>query len=74
MLLKSKSINTQILIQWGFRFLLCGWCRLRYFWAKQYPQLQTLLTVQDLGGWDAVQKEFFGDGAIFAKIQAGSKV
>jgi sulfate transport system substrate-binding protein len=38
--------------------------------AKQYPQLQTFYTAQDLGGWDSVQKKFFTDGAIFDKIQA----
>jgi sulfate transport system substrate-binding protein len=38
--------------------------------AKNYPQLQTLFTVQDLGGWDAIQKKFFANGATFDKIQA----
>jgi sulfate transport system substrate-binding protein len=38
--------------------------------AKNYPQLQTLFTAQDLGGWDAIQKKFFGGGATFDKIQA----
>jgi sulfate/thiosulfate-binding protein len=37
--------------------------------AKNYPQLQTLFTAQDLGGWDVIQKKFFSDGAIFDKIQ-----
>ena len=41
--------------------------------AKKYPQLKTLFTVQDLGGWDIVQKKFFTDGATFDKIQAASK-
>jgi sulfate transport system substrate-binding protein len=41
--------------------------------ASKYPQLQTLFTVQDLGNWDTVQKQFFVDGAIFDKIQAASK-
>ncbi len=41
--------------------------------AKKYPQLQTLFTVQDLGGWDIVQKKFFTDGATFDKIQAANK-
>jgi sulfate/thiosulfate-binding protein len=39
--------------------------------AKQYPQIQTLFTVQDMGGWDQVQQRFFDDGAIFDQIQAG---
>lgn len=38
--------------------------------AKQYPTIKTLFTVKDFGGWDAVQKKFFSDGAIFDKIQA----
>lgn len=38
--------------------------------AKNYPQLQTLFTIQDLGGWDDIQKKFFVDGATFDKIQA----
>lgn len=38
--------------------------------AKQYPKIQNLFTAQDMGGWDAIQKKFFDDGAIFDKIQA----
>ena len=38
--------------------------------AKSYPQIQTLFTVLDLGGWDAVQEKFFANGATFDKIQA----
>lgn len=38
--------------------------------AQQYPKIKTLFTVQDLGGWNAVQKQFFEDGAEFDKIQA----
>lgn len=41
--------------------------------AQNYPQLQTLFTAQDLGGWDTIQQKFFVDGAIFDKIQAASK-
>lgn len=37
--------------------------------AKQYPPISTLFTAQDLGGWDAIQKQFFDDGAIFDQIQ-----
>ncbi|HAJ64851.1 MAG TPA: sulfate ABC transporter substrate-binding protein [Cyanobacteria bacterium UBA8543] len=37
---------------------------------KDFPQVKTLFTVQDLGGWDTVQKQFFDDGAAFDKIQA----
>lgn len=38
--------------------------------ADQYPTLDNLFTVKDLGGWDAVQQQFFDDGAIFDDIQA----
>ncbi|AFZ20017.1 sulfate ABC transporter substrate-binding protein [Allocoleopsis franciscana] len=38
---------------------------------SQFPKIKTLFTVNDLGGWDKVQKEFFDDGAVFDKIQAG---
>jgi sulfate transport system substrate-binding protein len=41
--------------------------------ASKYPQLKTLFTVQDLGGWNIIQKQFFADGATFDKIQAASK-
>jgi sulfate transport system substrate-binding protein len=35
---------------------------------KQYPRVAKLYTVSDFGGWDAVQKKFFDDGAIFDQI------
>ncbi|HEY9829818.1 MAG TPA: sulfate ABC transporter substrate-binding protein [Stenomitos sp.] len=38
---------------------------------SQFPKIKTLFTVKDLGGWDKVQKQFFDDGAVFDKIQAG---
>jgi sulfate/thiosulfate transport system substrate-binding protein len=38
--------------------------------ASQYPPVQTLFTIADLGGWDAVQDKFFADGAMFDNIQA----
>jgi sulfate transport system substrate-binding protein len=38
--------------------------------AKNYPQIKTLFTIQDLGGWDIVQNKFFEEGATFDKIQA----
>ena len=41
--------------------------------AKEYKKLNTLFTVQDLGGWNNIQKQFFDDGAIFDKIQSASK-
>lgn len=41
--------------------------------ATQYPPIKTLFTVQDLGGWDQVQKQFFADGAIFDQIEGKRK-
>lgn len=41
--------------------------------ASKYPQVETLFTAQDLGGWDIIQKQFFTDGATFDKIQTASK-
>jgi sulfate transport system substrate-binding protein len=37
--------------------------------AKDYPKVQKLFTVKDLGGWTQVQKRFFEDGALFDQIQ-----
>jgi sulfate/thiosulfate transport system substrate-binding protein len=37
--------------------------------AKQFPEVKTLFTVKDLGGWDKIQTQFFEDGAIFDQIQ-----
>jgi sulfate/thiosulfate-binding protein len=36
-------------------------------YAAQFPKLN-LVTIADLGGWDKVQKEHFGDGGIFDQI------
>ncbi|MEH2029071.1 MAG: sulfate ABC transporter substrate-binding protein [Nostoc sp.] len=41
--------------------------------ASEHPPIKTLFTSQDLGGWDIIQKKFFGDGAIFDKVQAANK-
>ncbi|MCL1469624.1 sulfate ABC transporter substrate-binding protein [Argonema antarcticum] len=38
--------------------------------ANQFAKIKTLFTAQDLGGWDAIQKNFFDDGAVFDKIQS----
>jgi sulfate transport system substrate-binding protein len=40
---------------------------------SEYPQVDTLFTSQDLGGWDNIEQKFFGDGAIFDKVVAGKK-
>lgn len=39
-------------------------------YASQFPKVTKLFTVQDMGGWDKVQKEFFDDGTVFDQIQA----
>lgn len=41
--------------------------------SAQYPPVKTLVTVQDYGGWSAVQKKFFADGALFDQMQAQIK-
>ncbi len=38
-----------------------------------YPKVKDLSTVKDLGGWDAINKKFFADGAIFDQIQSQIK-
>ncbi|MFQ4143542.1 sulfate ABC transporter substrate-binding protein [Chlorogloeopsis sp. ULAP02] len=38
--------------------------------ADKYPKVERLASVADYGGWDAVQKKFFDDGAIFDQIQS----
>jgi sulfate/thiosulfate-binding protein len=37
---------------------------------EQYPEVKTLFTVEDLGGWDQVQTQFFDEGALFDKMLA----
>lgn len=37
--------------------------------VDKYPKVSKLGTVQEFGGWDAVQKKFFEDGAVFDQIQ-----
>ncbi|MFS8923085.1 sulfate ABC transporter substrate-binding protein [Synechococcus sp. B60.1] len=39
--------------------------------AWRYPPIEKLVTVADLGGWEAIQNRFFADGAVFDRIQAG---
>lgn len=36
----------------------------------QFPKVDKLFTVQDMGGWNEVQTKFFDDGTIFDQIQA----
>lgn len=37
---------------------------------EQYPKVENLFTVEDFGGWDQVQKDFFDDGTVFDRIFA----
>lgn len=41
--------------------------------VKKFPAVKTLFTAADLGGWTAIQKQFFADGALFDQIQAKLK-
>lgn len=41
--------------------------------AELYPKVKDLSTVKDLGGWDAIDKKFFADGAAFDQIQSKIK-
>lgn len=49
----------------GFRPADPGTAKL---YLDKYPAPKKLFTIQDLGGWDVIQKKFFDDGAIFDKI------
>ncbi|MEA5513420.1 sulfate ABC transporter substrate-binding protein [Nodularia sp. UHCC 0506] len=37
--------------------------------SDTYPQISTLFTIEDFGGWSQVSQKFFADGAIFDDIQ-----
>ncbi|AFY96078.1 sulfate ABC transporter substrate-binding protein [Chamaesiphon minutus] len=39
----------------------------------RFPQVKTLTTIAEYGGWNAVQKKFFEDGGVYDKIEAGKK-
>jgi sulfate/thiosulfate transport system substrate-binding protein len=41
--------------------------------ARNFPKVTKLFTVNELGGWNTIQKKFFDDGAVFDKIQASSR-
>lgn len=38
--------------------------------SDRFPVINTPFTIEDLGGWDTVQQQFFDEGAIFDEIQA----
>ena len=37
--------------------------------SSKFGKVTKLFTAKEFGGWDAIQKQFFADGAIFDKIQ-----
>ncbi|WP_427158451.1 sulfate ABC transporter substrate-binding protein [Aliinostoc sp. HNIBRCY26] len=39
----------------------------------KFPSVKTLGTVQELGGWQTIDKKFFADGGVFDQIQASLK-
>jgi sulfate transport system substrate-binding protein len=39
----------------------------------KFPSVKTLGTVQDLGGWQTIDKKFFADGGVFDQVQASIK-
>ncbi len=41
--------------------------------SLQFPEIKTLFTAQDLGGWKLIKEKLFGNGAIFAQIKAKEK-
>ncbi|ABA24311.1 Thiosulphate-binding protein [Trichormus variabilis ATCC 29413] len=41
--------------------------------TDKFPKVDTLGTVQDLGGWATIDKKFFADGGVFDQIQAKNK-
>ncbi|MBW4570855.1 MAG: sulfate ABC transporter substrate-binding protein [Tolypothrix carrinoi HA7290-LM1] len=41
--------------------------------ADKYTKVKTLGTIDELGGWNAADKKFFADGALFDNIQAQRK-
>ena len=41
--------------------------------AKNYPKINKLFTVRDVGGWDTVQKRFFADGGVFDQIETARR-
>jgi sulfate transport system substrate-binding protein len=40
--------------------------------AHPFPEVKKLTTIADLGGWDAVNKKFFGDGGLVTAIEGDS--
>ncbi|GAA6623975.1 sulfate ABC transporter substrate-binding protein [Scytonema sp. NUACC26] len=57
----------QIFAETGYRPINSSVAQKKEFVSK-YPRLKSLATTNDYGGWDAIQKKFFDDNGIFAKI------
>jgi len=49
----------------GFRSLLPT---IQQEFREQFPPIDRLLTIEDLGGWERVQREFFAEGALLDRI------
>ncbi|HEY9624576.1 MAG TPA: sulfate ABC transporter substrate-binding protein [Crinalium sp.] len=41
--------------------------------ADKFPQIKTLGTIDEFGGWGEAQEKFFSDGGVFDKVQASIK-
>lgn len=57
----------QVFAQIGYRPINVGTAQEKEFVSK-YPPIKTLATTNDYGGWGVIEKKFFSDNAIFAKI------
>lgn len=57
----------QIFAQTGYRPIDPSVAQAKEF-VDKYPQVKTLATTNDYGGWAVIQKKFFSDNAIFPKI------
>ncbi|MGH7998905.1 MAG: extracellular solute-binding protein [Brasilonema sp.] len=57
----------QIFAQTGYRPTNQDVAQQKEF-VDKYPQIKSLATANDYGGWNAIQEKFFNDNAIFAKV------
>ncbi|MUG93563.1 sulfate ABC transporter substrate-binding protein [Scytonema sp. UIC 10036] len=57
----------QIFAETGYRPIDSSVAQKKEF-VNKYPRLKSLATTNDYGGWAAIQKKFFDDDGIFAKI------
>ncbi|MDG2992354.1 sulfate ABC transporter substrate-binding protein [Candidatus Synechococcus calcipolaris G9] len=42
-------------------------------YADKFPKIETLFTIDDLGGWGYAREHFFGDGGVFDQIIAAGR-